>query len=482
MFSRRQLSSDIPAHTAEAGLDLFVGRGGGPVYVESGRVSTVGNLRELASLWGRALRDAGLGPGDRVVSALAPGVGFLAVLAAALRLQLTTALVAAGSDLEGVLDQFDASVLVGEGSSNDAWTPNEAGGPPAGRPSKRKAIGPPTPDARLLLASSGTTGSPRWVAISDANLRAVLSSHLPLLGLEGARVLSILPWTHAFGLIIDLLPSLLAGGVVVRDPAGGRDSRGLAELITRERLSHLSAVPLTYRRLAEIEGAALLRTLRGGVVGGAPVTPSLAGLLSGTRLRVGYGLTEASPGVSLGQPGAWVPHALGRPVGCEVRIDETGGLQFRGPNACLGFWSNGKLEREDPDRWVDTGDLAAMQGGELFHQGRSDDQFKLENGRWVRAGECEAALRGCLPSLDESLIFSPDGVHLALAWSGSSEAAKPDLARFRNALGSLGAVLEEAVRVSESEWPRTPKGDIDRRACSLWLAEVIHGASKEDRE
>ena len=164
------------------------------------------------------------------------------------------------------------------------------------------------------------------MALSDANLHAVLSSHLPLLGLEGARVLSILPWTHAFGLIIDLLPALLAGGVVVRDPAGGRDPRSMADLLRRERITHLSGVPLAYRRLVEYTGDdSLLRQLRGGVVGGAAVTPSLAELLAGTHLRVGYGLTEASPGLSLGRPGEWVPYALGLPVGIFNLLKGKGG-------------------------------------------------------------------------------------------------------------------------------------------------------------
>ncbi len=455
-------------------LDLLSMAGTGPVYVEAGRMIAADNLRAVARLWDLAFRDAGLGPGDRVVLAARPGIGFLSVLTAALGRRLTLALVPPGSDLDEELGRFDARVAIGEGVSSSAWTPCQAGGPPGHLPRARPSTGVPTPEARLILATSGTTGSPRWVILSEGNLRSVLSGHLPLLGLEGARVLSILPWTHAFGLIIDLLPALLAGAVVVRDPEGGRDPRSMVDLIARERITHLSAVPLAYRRLADHSGDdALLRSLRGGVVGGAPVTPSLAGLLANTRLRVGYGLTEASPGLALGDPGAWPPYTLGRPVGCRVRLNRDGGLQFRGPNACLGFWSGGSLHRLEPDRWVDTGDLVEIHEGGLIYRGRTDDRFKLENGRWIPAGECEARLRCRFPQIDEALVFSPDGTHLALAWSGDRTAPTPDLQRLREALGSPGALLREVARVPEPGWPRTPKGSIDRRAAQDRLVDLI---------
>jgi acyl-CoA synthetase (AMP-forming)/AMP-acid ligase II len=70
------------------------------------------------------------------------------------------------------------------------------------------------------------------------------------------------------------------------------------------------------RRLSEARGGMdLLRALRGGVVGGAPVDAELAALLAETRLRVGYGQTEAAPGVCLGAPGDWRAGAIGQPVG-----------------------------------------------------------------------------------------------------------------------------------------------------------------------
>ncbi len=460
-------------------LELFPRGSLGPTFIESSWVVPADSLREGARLWGRFFREAGLGPGDRVVLSARPGAGFLHVLAAALRGRLTLVLVPEGSDLEVMLDRFDARAAVGESARAASWVVGRAGEPPDGRPIPRRALGPPTPSARLILATSGTTGTSRWVALSDRNLQSVLSCHRPRLGLEGGRVLSVLPWTHAFGLIMDLLPSLVSGATVVRDPAGGRDPGSMADLLRRHEISHLSAVPLIYRRLVEHCGNdLLLRGLRGGVVGGSPITPSISSMLAATRLRVGYGLTEASPGIALGSPGVWAPYSLGRPLGCEVGLGPAGGLQFRGPNACLGLWSERRLHCLDPGRWVETGDLVEIRGGELIYRGRVDDRFKLENGRWIHAGLCAESLCRQFPGLDEAVLFTPDGHHLALAWSSDPAKSQPGTASLREALGSSGAVLRWIVRIPEREWSRTGKGAIDRRATEGRLKDLIR-ASEE---
>jgi long-subunit acyl-CoA synthetase (AMP-forming) len=73
---------------------------------------------------------------------------------------------------------------------------------PAGAP--RTAQLPRAPEARFLLRTSGTGGQRKRIALSDANLFVVLRSHLPILGLKARhRLLSTLPWSHAFGLVLE---------------------------------------------------------------------------------------------------------------------------------------------------------------------------------------------------------------------------------------------------------------------------------------
>jgi acyl-CoA synthetase (AMP-forming)/AMP-acid ligase II len=273
-------------------------------------VWTVDGLVPAATLWSGArrwvawVRGAGLAPGDRLVCALPPGPAFVMVLVAALWEELTFVPVPASADPAPVAREIDARVVVAARGAPGVVCPDAAGVPAAGAVHVGATAAPPTPEARLLLRTSGTGGAPRWIALSDANLCAVLESHRPHLPLASAVVLSVLPWHHAFGLVLELLPSLLAGAELLRDPSGGRDAGSMLDVAAAHPVTHLHAVPRTITLLTDdARGRALLAGLAGGVVGGAPVDAVLAATLAGTRLRVGYGQTEAAPGIALGEPG-----------------------------------------------------------------------------------------------------------------------------------------------------------------------------------
>ena len=414
-----------------------------------------------AAAWVARLRAAGLVPGDRVVCALAPGPAFITLLVAALCESWTFVPLPPSADVLRATDAVDARAVV------DA----------DGTLRVRASVGPPTPDVRLLLATSGTTGTPRRLALSETNLLAVLDSHLGPLVLRDAVLLSVLPWHHVFGLVLELLAALVAGAEIVRDPSGGRD---VASMLTAARASaerghtvtHMHAVPYTMRLLvADDAGAQLLGSLRGGLIGGAPVDATLATALTRTQLRVGYGQTEASPGICLGEPGAWRPGTLGCALGCAVRVDDDGVLAFRGPNACLGEWHAGSrddparnagLVRLPPGRWVRTGDLAVEEAdGSYTFVGRAAESFKLENGRYVAPLPIEAAVRARYPHIVDVVLSSRDGTTLDLALTSDDDL--PPVSKLRPLLGALRGRPLRVVRVARDAWARTPKGEIDRR-------------------
>lgn len=442
-------------------------------------VRTGDDCVSAASLWAGArrwtswLRARGVASGDRVVCALPPGPGFVMLLVAALWDELTFVPAPASANVDALLDAVDARVAVvehGGRTRSGVVAAERAGTPPDAMGTLRTARSAPTPRARFLLQTSGTTGGPRRLALSDANVQAVLASHAAALALEGAVVLSVLPWHHAFGLVLELMPALLGGAELVRDPSGGRDAGAMVAVAAAHPVTHLHAVPHTVRLLAEHgEGRALLRALRGGLVGGAAVDGALAALLATTRLRVGYGQTEASPGIALGEPGAWRAGTLGRPVGCEVRLDDDGVLAFRGPNAYLGAWRDhthgGELDVLSPDRWVRTGDLARLEvDGTYTFEGRLADSFKLANGRFVAALDVERRVCARWPQLAEAMLSSPDGHGLVLAASTARDSDPlPEAATVAAMLGPLGTRPLDVMRVAPDAWVRTPKGDLDRR-------------------
>ena len=247
------------------------------------------------------------------------------------------------------------------------------------RPSQEPTAISPT----IILFTSGTAGGARAIALGEVGLLAVVDSHHAALGYPpGTRILGCLPWTHAFGFTLEFLMGLLKGARLHSVPPDA-----FVDGITRHRPELLFGVP----RLVSAVPDAVLSSLAGGIVGGAPIRGSLRVRLERTRLRVGYGQTECSPGATLGRPGEWEhDDFLGRPVGCEIALgspDEEGGreLRVRGSNVALGSLEGGILKPVvGPDGWLATGDLAlpTADGGFVF-QGRSDERFKLNNGRMV---------------------------------------------------------------------------------------------------
>ena len=451
-------------------VDALRGRPSPVLITDEGTIPAA-SLWIGSRLWVRAFRAAGMRPGDRVILALPPSAAFVEVLVAALWEGLSIAPVPPGADTLALLDTLDAVVAVvpappGPAESLPPWTWGADGcrGPYPPLAALRRARSAPTPDAVLLLCSSGTTGSPHWVALSDRNVCSVLDSHQPQLALTDACVVSVLPWHHAFGLVLDLLPALLNGAYIVRDPFGGRDAESLAQLL-RQAPAALCAVPATIAALAALpDGPALISGLTGGIIGGASVGRDLAKLLTGSALRVGYGQTEASPGIALGDPGRWQPNLLGRALGCEVRVVD-GGLEFRGPNACLGSWEAGGLQMLDPRRWVTTHDAVELVDGELFYRGRLADRFKLDNGRWVDTTALEPLLCAALPSASDVLLFTTDGSTidvLVLAPPDTARDAVATEAMVRAILGPMNARLGRLHWRTPPEVVRTPKGAINR--------------------
>ena len=446
-----------------------------PAFIDDNAITPAASVWTGSRLWLQAFRNADLQAGDRIVIAMPPSAAFVQVLAAALWQRLTIALAPASASPELVRTLDARAIVHPSATSPHTWIPDGCAGPLGPPSALRSAETPRTPEARFLLRTSGTTGAGRWFALSDTNVLSVLASHLPYFELKHSRVISVLPWSHAFGLVLDLLPALFSGAEIIRDPEGGRSPASILELREAWGATHLSAVPLTIQRLLDHEGGqALLSQLNGGIVGGAPISAPLAEALSQTSLRVGYGQTEASPGIALGDPGVWAPNYLGRPLGCTVRIRDGGELFFRGQNACLGRWTESGLHRMGPERWVRTGDRAERRNDGLYFRGRTDASFKLMNGRMVDAGPIEAQLKEAFDDARDALVWSPDGSHLAVAfcWEGSPS-NHPSADTVSPHLGPLHDRLEATLFVHPDDWPTTPKGSVDRPTLQSHLTDRV---------
>ncbi len=156
--------------------------------------------------------------------------------------------------------------------------------------------------------------------------------------------------------------------------------------------------PLLDRLVARKIKGNLGGRVRFTVCGGAPLAPDVARLFISLDIPIlqGYGLTEASPVISVNRLEDNIPSSIGRALpGVEVRLGEKDELLARGPNVMLGYWNNPKATREviDEEGWLHTGDKASIDGeGRISLTGRLKDILVLANGEKIPPAEMEMAI------------------------------------------------------------------------------------------
>ena len=232
-----------------------------PLFVFADATIPAASVWAGARLWTQGFRDAGLRRGDRIVLALPPSPAWLQVFVAALwdGLTLIPAPVPLHHDaLTALCDMVDARAMVTlSGSGDGVFVPEGCEGPGVLPTALRPTRHAPTIDTCFLLKTSGTAGGQtgRWIALSDTNVWGVLDSHCPELAIVRGetRVLSALPYHHAFGLIIDLLPAILGGAEICRDPNNGRDTEALLDLAADMESDYFCAVPRVIKNLMQTE-------------------------------------------------------------------------------------------------------------------------------------------------------------------------------------------------------------------------------------
>jgi O-succinylbenzoic acid--CoA ligase len=254
------------------------------------------------------------------------------------------------------------------------------------------------PDApgRVWLATSGTGGVTKTVALSRAALEASARAVNTRLDAGPRDVwLNPLPLFHAGGLGI-VVRAALSGAR--REDAGAWSAETFLRLLGETGATLTSLVPAQVHDLAR-SGARPPSGLRAAVVGGGALDEPLRAMMAdrGWPLLPSYGLTEAASQVATALPGqadfAWLPLL----PHFEARTAPDGILELRGP-ALLDGWmvfpADGAPEWEDPKRdgWLRTGDRAGLRGRELRVLGRADDLVKIR-GELVDLAALERSLQ-----------------------------------------------------------------------------------------
>lgn len=257
-----------------------------------------------------------------------------------------------------------------------------------------------------ILYTSGTTGEPKGVMLTQGNLASNACTTIEAFGYEEhAMRLGFLPLSHIYARTCDFYGWIAEGSRLAL--AESRES-----VLADCQAVHptcINAVPYFYDKLyrglcasGKHETPGAVRGALGGVItrccaGGAALPDHLYDyyLSQGTPILLGYGLSESSPVITISSPAHYRRQSCGRAIpGVEVRIADDGEILTRGPHVMPGYYKNDAATREViHDNWLATGDLGRLDAdGFLYITGRKKEILVTLGGKNIAPVYLESLL------------------------------------------------------------------------------------------
>ena len=311
---------------------------------------------------------------------------------------------------------------------------------------------PQPSDVAAIVYTSGTTGKPKGVMLTHANVMADVSAFVDRLGPnENDRFLSFLPLSHTFERTVGyylsiacgactsyarsaallmqdmqtekptilvcvpriyervhakVLEKVLAGPEAERQAFESSVEWGWANFCARQDITDLhkhdasligtpapAAHPVISKQIADLFGGCI----RMAITGGAAIPQSTAKMFLALDMTLlqGYGMTETTPVISVVTPESNDPATVGEPLPCvEVRIGEMRELQVRGPIVMKGYWKRPEETAAafTEDGWLRTGDQAELIKGRIRLMGRLKEIIVTSTGEKVSPADVELSL------------------------------------------------------------------------------------------
>ena len=479
------------------------------------------------------LADA-LQPGERVLVQGAPGPGFAAALFAAARANVVLVPLDARMTPDTVERIADltrpTAILLGTGATLEPVTIPALAHLPV--MDLDDIVDPPAPEAVAALAArrtaapdepieilctSGSTGNPKGVTITQAMLLASTERCLATIPAGANRFVSILPLSHIMEQVAGVIYAAAAGAeteyittlrpdVIAAAIKGHRatalvvvpqvlellfgairreaDRTGSGSTFRRAlRVAPYLPVGLR-RRLFKKVHAALGGELRLVLCSAAHLSPALQRSWEALGVEVvqGYGSTEAGL-VTTNFRGRTPPGRVGWAMPpLELRVEPDGEVVARGPSVFSGYW-------EDPvataaaftaDGWYRTGDIGEIDAsGSLRLVGRTRSLIALPNGMNVHPEDVEAAL--IAEGLVEPVVYAAEPGRIAMAYREGAAFSDPpadEPAALAIAVRAANRRLADHQRVAgraaypEADFPRTHTRKVRRSAVAERMAGV----------
>lgn len=468
------------------------------------------SYKDLAALAGRfaaILEARGIVKGDRVLIWGENGAPWIAAFfGCILRGIVPVPIDVAGSEdfAHRVAQEVDPKLITGSRDQVRSFENSFAFEDFASLPSRQAAAidGLSETDPLQIVFTSGTTGDPKGVVHTHANilasLRPIEQEMQKYLKYERIfhplRFMHTLPLSHVFGQFMGIwIPALLAAEVHFESRLVPSD---IIETIRQERISVLVAVPRVLEILKtyveqqykpDIERAMKFPAWRRWwefrkihhavgfkfwalICGGATLPESIEQFWNtlGFVVIQGYGMTETAALVSLNHPFHAAKGTIGKVLpGREIRLGDDGEILVRGATVSKATWQGGKMRTQDSE-WLATGDLASLDdAGNLQFRGRKKEVIVTAAGLNIYPEDLEAALLR-QPSIKAAAVVEVDGEPFAaLVLRNPGDAGEAVRAANQNLAG-----YQQIRRWSvwpDPDLPRTSTGKIKRREVAAGL-------------
>jgi malonyl-CoA/methylmalonyl-CoA synthetase len=363
-----------------------------PALAVENEERTHGELDAAAGRFTTLLREHGIAPGDRVLLCAPSSIGLVEAYLGLLRARATVVLsnpAYTAAELRHLASDSGAVAAVTSGPARDVVTTVARELPGHAAVLDLDEVDTAAPeqvapdgmaDPALLAYTSGTTGRPKAVPLTHANvLSSIRAAMLAWRWSSDDVLVHALPLFHQHGLS-GVHATLLAGSRAVIHARF--DPERLCSAIAEERATVLFAVPAIYERLVTGEHASALSRLRLPVTGSAPLSPALArrvASLAGQLPLERYGTTESGLDLSNLCDGPRRPGSVGLPLpGVEAAIvddegrvvddGQNGEIVLRGPQVFGGYRGDEQATSDSfrPGGWFRTGDIGCRDPADGF--------------------------------------------------------------------------------------------------------------------
>jgi acyl-CoA synthetase (AMP-forming)/AMP-acid ligase II len=489
-----------PANTVRALIDRQAAERPDAVFAlatESAQQLRYADLLARSARVATLLQAQGCRPGDTVSLVMPNGLGTLQLLLGALHggwCVNPVNLLSQAEQMRYVLEHSDCTLILASGE----WIEKVRALSPRAPvlavdhedpmlPERPTATPAPSPEATaLLMYTSGTTGRPKGVMLTQANLvanaLAITAEHQLT---PADRVLGVLPLYHINAFAVTMLAPLASGGSVAMTPRFSA-ARFWAQAIDA-RCSWLNFVPTIASYL--IEGPEppsrdALGAIRFARSASAALPPEH---LRAFEQRFGIGIVETmgltetvAPCFSNPLDATWRKlGSVGHASGCEARVidaalqpvpdGQTGEIAIRGPNVMRGYYKNDEATREafTPDGWLRSGDLGHRDSDGFFFVTGRIKELIIKGGENIAPREIDEALLRHPAVLEAAAVGIPDKHYgqeilacVVLRPGTDASAVEADLRSFCEQ--HLGRYKAPKLIRFVAELPRGPSGKVQR--------------------